>query len=311
MGLPNNLDELLKHERDITTDGKINMYSAKYYLRDRQKNVAIGLPENMNGNFLTKIYAGLSEFAESPCKKFDPVGKDDSNSYEFIPYENIRDKWEPIKQLIDNRKDFKENEALVPGANLSICELEFGNCTYYLCSKQVPLEKILKGKMVLSSANNELKTVSNSSLFLLVLDTDFIIRDEKNELKAFILNHDHFISFFKYDNHLKEQVRENIHILKEWKFFDGVDLILQKVEQKNVYRRLAKVFSDSIYLAEIQNTKPEELKQNLLTSSAGDFEESDFNGDKIHVTTKNMDKVMKMLSKSFRFNFFTNRAEET
>lgn len=55
---------------------------------------------------------------------------------------------------------------------------------------------------------------------------------------------------------------------------------------------------------------PRELKNNLLENSPENFTENDFQGDLLVVTTGNLDKVMKMLAKGFKFNFFTNSAEQ-
>ena len=63
-------------------------------------------------------------------------------------------------------------------------------------------------------------------------------------------------------------------------------------------------------MEQIQRTTPAQLKNNLLTNSPENFTENDFEGDKLMVTSKNLDTVMKMLAKGFKFNFFTNSAEE-
>mgnify|MGYP004655125439 FL=1 len=38
--------------------------------------------------------------------------------------------------------------------------------------------------------------------------------------------------------------------------------------------------------------------------------EDDFQGEQLIVTTSNLNTVMKMLAKGFKFNFFTNNAEQ-
>lgn len=37
---------------------------------------------------------------------------------------------------------------------------------------------------------------------------------------------------------------------------------------------------------------------------------NDFQGEQLIVTTRNLNTVMKMLAKGFKFNFFTNNAEQ-
>ena len=71
-----------------------------------------------------------------------------------------------------------------------------------------------------------------------------------------------------------------------------------------------KVFADEEYMEQIKRTPPAKLKENLLTNGSGNFTETDFDGDQLIVTSQNLDSVMKMLAKRFKFNFFTNVAEE-
>ena len=77
-----------------------------------------------------------------------------------------------------------------------------------------------------------------------------------------------------------------------------------------MYRNLAKIFTDKKYLEQIKHTSPDTLKQNLLKRSPDNFKETDFQGDKLIVTDKNLQTVMKMLSKGFNYNFFTDVAEQ-
>ena len=63
-------------------------------------------------------------------------------------------------------------------------------------------------------------------------------------------------------------------------------------------------------MEQIQRTTPTQLKNNLLTNSPQNFKEDDFQGEQLIVTTRNLNTVMKMLAKGFKFNFFTNNAEQ-
>ena len=63
-------------------------------------------------------------------------------------------------------------------------------------------------------------------------------------------------------------------------------------------------------MKQIKETTPVQLKKNLLARSSNNFTENDFDGDKLKVTSKNINIVMKMLAKGFKFNFFTNNAEQ-
>lgn len=119
-----------------------------------------------------------------------------------------------------------------------------------------------------------------------------------------------FQGIFKYDDYQRESVKGKISIVDKWSFLDSAELIKIKCSQKNVYRNLAKIFSDEKYMEQIRRTTPAQLKRNLLTNSPENFTENDFEGDKLMVTAKNLDVVMKMLAKGFKFNFFTNSAED-
>ena len=137
---------------------------------------------------------------------------------------------------------------------------------------------------------------------------DYITKNRRTKggYSPFILEHKNL--FAKEEK--KNGVKSKISIIDKWEFLDSVKLIKTKCSQKNVYRNLAKIFSDEEYMEQIQRTTPAQLKNNLLTNSPENFTENDFEGDKLMVTSKNLDTVMKMLAKGFKFNFFTNSAEE-
>lgn len=131
---------------------------------------------------------------------------------------------------------------------------------YFLCSRQIDKsDKILKGKVILFSNEDELDMRLPKDVFVLSPNTGFIIvPDEK---KILIFDKKSFLAVFNYDNYQKEMVQKNITILKQWTFIENVDIIERKVEQKNVYRNLAKIFTDKKYLEQIKHTSPDTLKQ--------------------------------------------------
>ena len=99
-------------------------------------------------------------------------------------------------------------------------------------------------------------------------------------------------------------------IVDQWSFLESANVIKERCAQKNVYRNLARIFADQEYMEQIQRTTPAQLKNNLLTNSPQNFTEDDFRGEQLIVTTRNLNTVMKMLAKGFKFNFFTNNAEQ-
>ena len=130
------------------------------------------------------------------------------------------------------------------------------------------------------------------------------------ENKILIFDKKAFQAIFNYDDYQKETVKKDIEIIDQWNFLKSTNIIKDKCSQKNVYRNLAKVFADEEYMEQIKRTPPAKLKENLLTNGSGNFTETDFDGDQLIVTSQNLDSVMKMLAKRFKFNFFTNVAEE-
>ena len=104
-------------------------------------------------------------------------------------------------------------------------------------------------------------------------------------------------------------VKNNLNIIDQWSFLSTSDLIKSKHAQKNVYRNLAKVFADQNYLNQIRKTNPAQLKSNLISRTSGAFTNEDFDGDRLKVTSGNIDKFMKMLAQGFKYNFFEDVAE--
>ena len=77
-----------------------------------------------------------------------------------------------------------------------------------------------------------------------------------------------------------------------------------------MYKNLSKVFDNEDYLLTIKNTDSKILKKRLIDKSSGSFSKDDFDGNLLVVTKSNLDKIMKMLSKGFKYNFFEDKAEE-
>lgn len=309
-----NLDELIKHYSEEKSKGKVNITLLKYLHRGQDKSFAISLPGNLNGSFLKEIVTGLSAYRDKSCCVFDPVGKGDDETYEYLGLNGVGSQWAYLKKLIQEANLYKEKSELAPIATLSITQLSIDNSpyAYYLGRQQTPTDKFLKRNHVLMSSNDELEDKTNNKVFLFSCDVDFVVReDDDGNGHVFIFNRVPFYKIFNYDEEMKVKATRDVEQIKKWSFLDSTDLIYRKLSQKNVYHRLAKVFSDPVYLDQISKTSPAVLKKNLLERSDGKFDETDFEGDKIFLTDQNIDKVMKMIAKGFRYNFFTNRAEET
>lgn len=308
-----NLDEILQHSDLVKVMGKVKLYSVRYLFRNKKDNFAICLPGNLDSQFLGDICAHLETLSGQRSVPFNPVSYEEG-TYEYLALDEIRKDWDDILKSVSDLKDFKddENKKRMSAANLSICLLQYKGERYYLCSRQQMLTGLLKGKKVLMSGSDRLETVDPGKLFLLSGCIDFVIcaPGSAKENFVFIFNRQNFISIFHFHEHLKKSVKEKLSEVDQWGFLSSAELIKNKAEQKNIYLNLAKVFSDQDYLQQMKQVRPKELKKRLLNKSGGSFTESDFEGEKILITTKNLEKVMKMMAKGFKYNFFADRAEE-
>ncbi len=308
-----NLDELLQDSASVKAFGKVNFYSVKFSFRNQKDNFAICLPGNLNSQFLGDICDHLKALSGRRSVPFNPVSYE-TETYEYLSLDEIQNHWNGILELIEGAEGFKEdeNKKKVSGANLCVCLLQYNDMYYYICSKQQTLTGLLKGKRVLMSCNDKLEAVDAGNLFLLNGCVDFIIcaSGSSKEHWVFIFERKNFIAIFNYYEDLKHSVQEKLPEIDQWDFLASAELIKNKSEQKNVYLNLTKVFSDQEYLRQMKQVHPAELKRRLLDKSGGAFTEADFEEEKLLVTSKNLEKVMKMLAKGFKYNFFTDRAEE-
>ena len=304
----NDLSILFSNIDNIKNSGNINIYSLGINWRNKEKNFSIILPDNKNSEILKEICENLESYKEFPCKIFDPIEQEDE-TYAKLQYSSIKSNWETILSIKNNSSNFRDSESKkkVQKSNFSICILEYESMTYYLCSKQISTVKLFQGKSLFMSANDKLERYQIDNFFLFNNNIDFIVR-KSNCYEVFILNRKNFISFFNYYEYLKEFVQKHSDDIREWKFLTSPDVILSKISQKNVYKNLSKVFENDEYLKQIREITPALLKRNLI-KNCSDFTNADFAGDKLLVSEKNVSKIMKMLAKGFRFNFFTAEAE--
>lgn len=306
----NNLTDLLSNLNAAGQTGKINVYSVKNHLSRPQEMYSIALPDNINEKVLEEQCEYLKKYQNSECVAFDPVNPPAEETYEcLLIKENIKKIWENIEKVLKAHNDFKsqENKEKAKNANLLVVELFFNDIRYFLCAKQSPFVHLFKGKKVFFSANDKLKDYPTEDLFVVRFDIDFIISEDKSFV--YIFNMDNFKSVFNYDDYLKEKVEKDIDKINDWNFMDSFDIIKKSIGQKNVYRSLSKVFENEEYMKQIKNVDPMELKRRLLEKSEKNFREDDFNGDKLVVTKQNLSKIMRMLAKGFKYNFFNDKAE--
>lgn len=253
------MHDLLENTALVSNEGKINIYSLKHSLRKQSENFSVCLPDNMNKILLGEMCEYLSTFSQSQCKRFDPIGKCDDSVYEFLPYEDIADKWKHIDELIAASRLFTENNELVPSCNLSVCELEYGGNTYYLCAQQLSSERFFKKKKVIMSTNDSLQIKANKKVFLFGCDIDFVVRGTKPEDRCvFVFDRKKFISLFNYYEYLQADVKKHSHEIETWSFLSSSQLVVEKIGQKMYIEALQKSFL-------IRNMLHRLTKQKLLT----------------------------------------------
>lgn len=308
----NEIVNLIIQNKEVKKNAKANYFALLFSYRNQANNFSVVLPESVNSTTIEDICDHILEFSGLNKVSFNPTGTEEG-TFEYVPYKQVEDTWNWMLGLINNAVPYKDkNRELVPKANLGVCEMQYKDKHFYVCSKQVALEKVLKGKPVFMSSDDKVIKVETKEMFMIRSEIDFIVfpPHESFEGEVYIFNRKSFISLFRYFEHLKKVVKENISVIEEWKFLESSDLIKQKVDQKNVFANLSKIFADEQYMEEIKSVRPSVLKKRLLEKSNGVFSESDFNGTKLLVTKQNLDKVMKALAKGFKYNFFADRAEE-
>lgn len=303
--------EIINHIIDARDGGTINIYAVRYNQRGKADNVAVALPGNLDFDLRHSFCENVVNYKNKKEVNFNPTSDGlEDDTYEYVPLGNVQDKWDEVITLLNEALDYRgENKRKVPYSNLFVCELNYDNYRYYMCAKQGSnSDKLLKGKYVFMNYQDKLEVAFPEEVFLMSCKVDFII--DTCEGKVLILEKKAFQDIFKYDDYQKETVKRNISEIDQWPFLATSDVIKARCSQKNVYRNLAKVFADQEYLEQIERTTPAQLKTSLLTNSPENFSEADFENDKLVVTTQNLNTVMKMLAKGFKFNFFTNVAEQ-
>lgn len=305
------MDEIVNQIEDVIKNGTINIYGVLYQHRNKNENFAIALPKIGETNLIENFCSNIIRCKDLQEVSYDPLSNGSANgTYETIKLSNIKTKWDEICNLINDHLDFsgKVNREKVSFSNLFIGALDYDEKRYYLFAKQHNnSNKLLTGKSVILANQDKVKLVKDKEIF--VIDSYVSLIVDKEEDKVLIFDKKDFQDIFKYNDYLKETVNKNLNILDQWNFLSSSQFIKDKASQKNVYERLAVVFENRTYIDQINNTKPADLKANIIKYCPNEFSEADFIEDKLNVTSNNLDKVMKMLSKGFKFNFFTNEAE--
>lgn len=305
------LDSILQELPKVGREGKINAYALRYAHRSRSNNFSVSLPSNQNQYFLQKFCSSLNVYQDFTCTKYDPIGRKE-NTYEFLPAIQVSTVWKDMTALINSSQPLKHSpyQSELPGANLTICELEYDNKKYWIGTQQQKSGSIFKDKYPFLSEEGKLKAVDVKRMLTLGFHVDFVVSDENDPAVVYVFNRKSFEKVFNYYELLKSHVKNKSDVILDWKFLDNPAFIQKKIDTGYVFKGLARIIDNTEYLKEIKQTKPHTLKKRLIQKCDGIFSEKDFDGDKLTVTKSNLENVIKMLSKEFRYNFFSDKAEE-
>ena len=305
------LNSMLQNLGKIKDKGEINLYALKYVHRPKTGNFAVSLPSNQNTAFLGKYCDSLGFYRGFNCETFDPLAKKE-DTYEFLSAEQISSVWDDMLSMISDADSLKQSPHRddLPGANLTICKLKYENKEYWIGTQQQRTESLFKGKFPFLDDEGELVAIEPKHLLALSFYIDFIICEHDGKKVVYIFNRKNFEKIFNYYVLLKKHVSDKSDVIKEWNFLDNPDFIKDKIETGYVYKGLARIIDDADYLSQIKSTRPRTLKKRLLEKCADSFTEADFSGDKLLVTKSNLENIIKMLSKGFRYNFFADKAED-
>lgn len=304
--------ELLSDIENVKSEAKINIYTAKYRKNSKDSNYCISWPDNENEYIKEILINDLKQYIGYKAIDFDPQKKI-TDTYEVVCDQELLYTWNLVMNLIEEHLDFKDNHSIdiLRNCNFNIYEMEYNEKTYYLCCKSQTAHNMFKHKFAFMSTNGAVKRVDTSKCFTLSDRIDFVIELCNDNIIVYIFNKSSFIHFFDYYNYIKEMVQGKISEIRLWSFLDSTDLIVKKINQKNVFLNLGRIINDSVYLEAVKKIKPNVLKQRLLNKCKDSFSEKDFNGNKLIVSTNSLPKIMKMISKQYRYNVFTDTAEES
>ena len=303
-----NLNLVLQNLDDIKTKGKINVYALKNIHKPEKDSYAIALPSNKNSYFIKEYCKFLNAFVAFSCVKFDAINYKEG-TYEYIDLSAVKGVWDKFDNLLKDKTLNRNNYAsLVSEINLTICELHIDDEIYFLGTLQEKSESKLKGRFPFLAEEGKLTILPSDKLLTLTFNVDFVV--SKNANMIYIFNRKNFQKVFNYYEILKKHVIENLGVMDDWTFIDNVGFIKGEIDTSYVYKSLSKVIDDSEYLKIIKTTKPRTLKKRLLEKSSGVFTEDDFKNDKLQINKSNLEKIVKMISKGFKYNFFTDKAED-
>lgn len=321
---------ILSNIDDVSKNGKFNFNILKYKHTKKEENFAIKLPfsQEMIIETLQNIKNINSE--EVRLIPYDPLYDNKLDEYQYLILNKIEHKFQEVCNLLDKVQVLNKKSKYDAGSiNLLISDFSYRDKLYYLGSLQIPANRLLRGKSAyeiddkidsytsykvgekpLFKEEAKLKKIDVGNFIAIKFYTDFIVEINDENAVIYIFNRKNFDSVFNYTEDLKKLVEDNTTIIKSWTFLKNTEFILNKISSKYVYEPLSKIISDEPYLESMKKINDSELKNRLLNKSNNAFSEDDFEGNKLKITKENSRKIIKMLSKGFKYNFFQDIGEE-
>lgn len=321
---------ILSNIEDVLEEGKFNFNILKYKHTKKDENFAIKLPFSQEMITETLKNVKMMNSEEVSLIPYDPLHENKPNEYQYLALNKIQHKFQEVLKLLAEVKVLnKKSEYDAGSINLLLSDFDFKDKKYYLGSLQIPANRLLKGKRAYEIDDNndcydafevgkkplfeeeaKLKKIELGNFIAIKFNTDFIVEISDEDAMIYIFNRKNFDSVFNYTEDLKNLVSNNTETIKSWTFLENTQYILDKISAKYVYEPLSKIISDERYLDSIKKIDNAELKNRLLSKSNNAFIEADFEEDKLKVTKANSKKIIKMISKGFKYNFFQDIGEE-
>ena len=245
--------ELLNSIAMVSNEAKINVYTAKYRKNSKDSNYCISWPDNENEYIKRLLINDLNQYSRYKAVDFNPQKKS-NDTYEVVCDQALLSIWNSIMNLIEEHLDFKDNHEIeiLRNCNFDIYEMLYNNKKYYLCCKSQTAYNMFKHKWAFMKTNDEVKRVDTSEWFTLSDKIDFVVELERDIITVYVFNKNSFIHFFDYYNYMKDLVRKKIPEIRKWSFLDSTDLIVNKINQKNVFLPLGRIIDDVAYLEAVR-----------------------------------------------------------
>lgn len=312
------MDFLIKNIEEITQNAQINVYVLLYTHRNKKSNFAVALPNSMDTKLKEWFCSSLLKYRDYETMEYDPFITE-KNKLLLVNTNDLINTCDSICDMLENHQDYKyhENGNLLHTVNLIVCDLSYKGRRYLLFSVlERSTERLLKDKRIILFDPERIEEFNKDNVFVINTEVDFfleVLEDEdcKYSDNIVVINKGKFERAFNYTAIQKEFVEKNINIIDKWSFLENKDAIIDNKGKKYVYQSLSKIFADSAYLQKMSDMDPVVFKKTIMSRCKGkhQFKEQDFRNNMLIVNDSNLEIVMKMLMKHFRFDFFNDSAD--